>query len=360
LAVERLGRVNLVVGKNGVGKTTLLEALQLYGSPWPERVAHLILFTRDEVAGGGGTAPFPLVRSLFHGRDVGDEATAIIGPISDGAILPRMECTAKITPRREGFGEGWPASEGMRSFWPDLYWEVHFKTGKFKSHLGADGVTGYEGPDTSSKRLERDIGPPFLSSFGNERDSAEMARQWDRIALTDSETRALRVLQVISPVEALSFVDDPRMGRARLAKVRIAGLPKPVPLKVLGDGIVRMFQVAVALEYAAIAGGAESDTEPPRNVFPLLLIDEIEVGIHYSLHADLWRFIIGAARELGVQVFATTHSWDCIRGFQEAAAKDEQSDAVLIRLESGRGKSRAFVFGEEELAIVTREQIEVR
>ena len=207
---------------------------------------------------------------------------------------------------------------------------------------------------------QRDPGPPFLRGIQGGNEIAEVAWQWDRIGLTESEKRVLGVLQIVSPIEAISFVGEPQNVGGRVAKVRVAGSRKPIPLAVLGDGAVRMFQVAVALEYAAIAAGVESDSEPPRNVFPLLLIDEVEIGIHYSLHVDLWRFILKAARDLGVQVFATTHSWDCIQGFQQAAAEDDQDDAVLIRLESGKDKSRAFLFNEEELAVVTREQIEVR
>ena len=66
------------------------------------------------------------------------------------------------------------------------------------------------------------------------------------------------------------------------------------------------------------------------------------------------------ARRLSIQVFATTHSWDCIQGFQQVAQEDEQSDGFLVRLGRKQGNIVATVYNEEELAIVTREQIEVR
>jgi hypothetical protein len=61
-----------------------------------------------------------------------------------------------------------------------------------------------------------------------------------------------------------------------------------------------------------------------------------------------------------VQVFATTHSWDCIQAFQEAAANDPHEEAALIRLEARDGVTVPTIISEHDLAIVTREQIEVR
>ena len=45
-----------------------------------------------------------------------------------------------------------------------------------------------------------------------------------------------------------------------------------------------------------------------------LLIDEIDAGLHWTVMEDVWRLLIQVARKSGVQVFATTHSYDCIRG----------------------------------------------
>ncbi len=93
----------------------------------------------------------------------------------------------------------------------------------------------------------------------------------------------------------------------------------------------------------------------------VLVLDEIENGLHYSVLPEVWRFIFQVARRLNVQVFATTHSWDCIEAFQMAAAEDEQEEGVLVRLrQNSKGDVEAIVFDERRLAIITRDQIEVR
>ena len=92
----------------------------------------------------------------------------------------------------------------------------------------------------------------------------------------------------------------------------------------------------------------------------MLLIDEIENGIHYSIQQELWQLIFQLAHRLNVQVFATTHSWDCIEGFQKAAQEDVQEEGMVIRLSLKGEEVIATLFDERKLAIATREQIEVR
>jgi len=75
---------------------------------------------------------------------------------------------------------------------------------------------------------------------------------------------------------------------------------------------------------------------------------------------ELWQLILQIAYRLNVQVFATTHSWDCIKGFQEAAQEDKQNEGLLIRLESKKDDISVTLFDERRLAIATREEIEVR
>lgn len=96
----------------------------------------------------------------------------------------------------------------------------------------------------------------------------------------------------------------------------------------------------------------------------ILLIDEIENGLHYSVQPDLWQMIFETAKELDVQVFATTHSFDCIRAFQQAA-EESGAEGRLISLRRSKrededGKIVAVPYDEDTLKSVARSNIEVR
>ena len=127
--------------------------------------------------------------------------------------------------------------------------------------------------------------------------------------------------------------------------VRLTGYDRPVPLKSLGDGAVRLFGIALAI--ANSRGG-------------FLLVDEAENGIHHTAQYELWKFVLQMADANDVQVLATTHSWDCVRGFAYAAAEIGDAEGVLVRLDRDDSGLHAVEYSEEDLKVAADQSIEVR
>ena len=187
------------------------------------------------------------------------------------------------------------------------------------------------------------VGPGLLSNN-------VIARFWDNVALTDDEVHAVHALRLIfgTDVDRVAVIgDDQRVRgmRGRRVMVKLRSIAQPVPLKSLGDGALRMFGTALALANS-------------RDGF--LLIDEAENGIHYSVQHDYWRMILEFAQENNVQVIATTHSEDCVKGFARAAEENTEIEGLLVRLEKEPGMIRKFEYSEQELLIADEQQIEVR
>jgi ABC-type Mn2+/Zn2+ transport system ATPase subunit len=322
LDVERLGRANLLVGRNGSGKSSVLEALKLYATAGAASAFYEILRARDEIAAWRDSRSRPdvgqvffSVRQLFNGRvETGSPASIVVGPIKDERDRLLISLTVD-----GGHPQIKTERDGALSF-------LHML------QVG-DGVDGIE---------ETLLPHQYVSPNGL--GLSAMASLWDAVTLTDLEEEVLRAVRIISPaLERVSFVVNASHERVAMAKLR--NEPRPVPVKSLGDGVTRLLGIALALVSA-------------RHGF--LLIDEAENGIHFSAQADLWRLIFATAARLNVQVFATTHSWDCIQAFQEAAVNDSHEEAALIRLEARDGVTVPTIISEHDLSIVTREQIEVR
>lgn len=93
------------------------------------------------------------------------------------------------------------------------------------------------------------------------------------------------------------------------------GFDKRIPIQLMGDGLKKMLSVVVNMAMA-------------RN--GILLIDEIDNGLHYSSMPILWKAIVESAKMYNVQVFATTHNVESLRALNEIlesdAYKDIQSD----------------------------------
>jgi predicted ATPase len=184
----------------------------------------------------------------------------------------------------------------------------------------------------------------FVKATGVE--NARILRLWRNVHLFPLEDEVRAALQIVVPdVDRVSVTIDEETRPGPVPIVKLRDSDRPFPLRTMGDGMVRLFGIALALVNA-------------KDGF--LMIDEVENGLHYSVQPDVWRRIFRLASRLNVQVFATTHSWDCITGFQKAAAEAEGEDGVLVRLEEKQGKIVATCFDEGDLAVITQNDLEAR
>lgn len=118
----------------------------------------------------------------------------------------------------------------------------------------------------------------------------------------------------------------------------------------MGDGMVRILQLI--LKVFPAKGG-------------FLLIDEFENGLHYSVQKQVWSLLFDLAALLDIQVFATTHSWDCIESFSSVAVEKSNIEGILFRVGTSVRKSDrdcviATVFDESQLRGITQADVEVR
>lgn len=62
-----------------------------------------------------------------------------------------------------------------------------------------------------------------------------------------------------------------------------------------------------------------------------LFIDEIDNGIHYTQLKSMWKLIFEISQKTNCQVFATTHSKECIEAFNELNASDDGAYFELFK-----------------------------
>ena len=350
LSIPRLGRVTLLAGRNGVGKTTVLDAVRIYASRARFNVLSELLAGREEITErtdeDGARMPLFDGRALFHGRDTSGEARISIGP-RDGTDRLVIEVTSPSGEPRSGtevllgrlMGEG---TRVMKVTFRDSVQWLPPGPQPFPRELMRLLESGESElpPETCCESL----GPGLP-------DRGEVARLWDRITLTDDEERVIRAVNLATDEEAARVAvvgDGARSGQAPVGRrvvVRLKDHNHPVPLKSLGDGAVRLLGAALALANS-------------RDGF--LLIDEAENGIHHAVQRDFWRMVLQTAQDNNVQVLATTHGWDCVRGFAQAATELDAVEGVLVRLERRGDRTRAVEYPEEELIVAARQGIEVR
>lgn len=376
--VAKLGRVNLIVGKNNSGKSTVLEALRIYAGNAQRELLVEIAKSHDEtyqlaeVKFGDLNTAMPF-EDLFTGRRLPDDETEIVIGES-GNSLQALHIAYRInfdTDEVELVGgeipnvlHDFPDGDATKSQYIDLIRDrgsdfvtkreklILIKNKKTISIFLSDEFSTsrnyllHEGLDITPCSFT----PTQLVSID------ELAKEWDNIVGTEYEEIVKQALRIILPkFQNIYFVQNNKAallagGSQRTAKVKLPDLPRPVPLKSLGDGMIRILQLALKLVSAQ--GG-------------FLLIDELENGLHYSIQETVWAWLFEVAERLDIQVFATTHSWDCIENFTKVAIANETTEGIVFRMgksakNSNRGQIIATVFDKDSLYRMTQADIEIR
>jgi AAA15 family ATPase/GTPase len=339
--IDGLERVNLFVGNNNSGKTSLLEAIYLLVSKDKYGSLLEILAARGEI-----------IETTLSKKDSLHDSSSI--------LLSRQKLLTHVEPVQHIFYDHKLIPEHnieIVSDNKDCGVVENLVISYDDDHLYINvWLNQDENQDKQLFKLSENNTLPFsLYSLFKDKDNhiylsdkkeqiEQMMLIWNDIYMTDKEKKVVQALQILEPtIEQIGFLKHEDRSVARL---KIIGNDKPIPISSMGEGIYRILNLSMSLIKAENG---------------VLLIDEIETGLHYEAQTDMWHLILATAKELNVQVFATTHSWDCIAAYQEALSQvEDQSMGKLFRLDSKYGKLRAVEYNAEDLAIAIRKGIEVR
>ncbi len=93
----------------------------------------------------------------------------------------------------------------------------------------------------------------------------------------------------------------------------------------------------------------------------IILIDEIENGIHYTNLDKLWEIILTISKQQNVQVFATTHSKECIESYARVAEELEDKEITFFKLgKNQQGELKGMVYPYEWFVDSIAQEEEVR
>lgn len=341
LEVTGLGRVNLIVGRNAVGKTSVLEAISVVaeGMNAPRRLRAL-LDDRREYREARSPRDLPLIdwSRLFHGQPTDGLGDCTI---TLGGAVPRALHVSVVKGALDQSRGGTPSWDILPAS-SDLGEPLLRVRGNGER---LDALLDLFLGKSSSKSDRAWFDHRWLPARGL--DLMAMADMFDRLMLSESSEAILRTVRLVfDDIERIAFLSPggSKSPTERQPFVRRRGRNTSESLHSLGDGAVRLLNVALALLDASDG---------------VLLADEIENGLHYSVQPALWRLIFRLAAERDVQVFAATHSWDCIEAFQQAAA-EHPANGALVRIDRDESGHYATTYSEDELAAATKHSIEVR
>ncbi len=327
VSLDELRRVNLLVGGNDTGKTSVLEALILLlgdGSMLSELPS---LFRSNQSGGQPGNTQDDKENFwpwLFYDRNFTNQIQFIAKTDNNQTLT----LSTKFIPE-----SGYPnapkysalvrksGDEGEQAL-------VHFKTHSLD-------LTGQQSPkDIRVSRLSVRPSNPVFD-----------AEKYNQIALErEGEVRFERIMKEV----------EPRLKRLRYAKLPGTnsplvfvdiGLSRLVPSTQMGQAFNRLLHI-----YAEILTSKTN----------VLLIDEIENGIFSESLPLIWKGLFAVCEQQNVQIFATTHSRECVMAAHSAAKERDKDELSVQRLQIVNGKIEAVRLGAPHLEMASEMGLEVR
>jgi hypothetical protein len=340
--LEGLSPINIITGMNNVGKTVLLEAIFLLsGCENIELVIKINTF-RGISEFTGDTAKIREAMWLPLFKNLSTDAPIVLeGVLQDGSKLrSHIEVGREkyIVSQLKNSAGIEPTSRGLTQIWDRLlltFSRDNVETRKIYLLLDEKGVRIQPPP-------ARPIFPGyFISSYPplNPKEEAELFGQLDTVG---ESQKLVPILQILEPrLERLSVNIS-----AGIPMIHgDIGIGRMLPLPLMGDGIRRITKILLAIGNA------------PNGV---VLIDDLEFGIHHSNINKIWRTIFEAASRSGTQIFVTTHSYEWIRGAVDIFQESFIANLSLYRLERHNSKVEAISYDRESMSSAIKAELEVR
>ncbi len=334
LQVPSLRPVNLIVGRNSAGKTAFLEAIFIALGNSPQSVLRL---RRWRGMGEGAKITFErgsyeaLWKDLFYLYDQKSEIlielAGIAGPVRCLKVSYRQDQTLTL-----------PLGDR------DLD-EVNIAPVTFE-WVDATGNAIQVRPNITSQGLELPMGGPalpgaFFASFVIP-NAEENANRFSALSKINKERLFIESLQKEFPWIANISLEI-EAGTPQLFAT-ISGVEAKVPVANVSGGVNKLISILLAI------------ANMPKGI---ILVDEIENGFYYDRLTAIWSLLLRFSQEFNAQIFATTHSLECIRSLQPLLEDNPQSFS-FIRLQRKLNSVQAKVFSGKDLGRAIDQNIEVR
>lgn len=349
LDVSTLGRVNLIVGENNVGKTSLLEAVWLWAARGEWDVIRTIMTARNEdvvadpALWKSNSGELIGLTHLFSGYPVFSKEMKEIEIRISPVFSNKMLCFSLMTTSHA-------VKEKLLDrdkLWPNGDIACHTCLGISFEGIGVSLVTLLHGrPIEQESTIFKAMDPMRLPScfVPSGANHVSLDILWDKAQITNREQSVLEGLHILdSRIEKIFFIAQ---RDHRIPMCQLSGQTQPIPLRNLGGGVIRLLEILLSLVNTQNG---------------VLLIDEFENGLHYTIQPKAWEVIFRMADLLNVQVFATTHSEDAVRAFQQTAMQQENEKAgVILQLAKRKEKIIANSHFGRNLELMYRAEEDLR
>lgn len=351
--IPKLGRINLLTGKNNSGKTSVLEAIHLLmTTEHPAQTMTELQVMRGELSPTYEHQKYASeIKYFFHNRNISsNKAIKLSGSLDGHQKNFEVRIIPPDTKSDRTLAVDAVSGHLKNPDSPKILIKVHNVDGSVNTHEGilasGERILFQRQPLQSAVLQNSDSDLMMLTGL----DSQEAAYFYSQVVLKPEEDWVLEAIQIIEPriqriaprsVEVDILGSIPKTGFF----ARVSEVEEIIPLASMGDGLWCLLGIILVLVNAK---------------GKILLIDEIDLGLHYSVMVDLWKLVWKIAKELDIQVFATTHSRDCWEALGELIEAEEIYDNEIMIHRIDAKRDRSISYDTDKIVIAAEDQVEVR
>ncbi|MGI4834457.1 MAG: AAA family ATPase [Janthinobacterium lividum] len=206
-------------------------------------------------------------------------------------------------------------------------------------------------PSTQESRDYLEKGPAFIAG---PRNLTKILGTRNNFYSLNDELETLKVGKRDKELVQILRIFDTRISRIELLPsgqiYSDLGQKSLLPLNLMGEGLQRLLSILTSA--TSDAGG-------------MILVDEIDNGLHYSALRVLWNGILRTAKEYNVQIIATTHSAEALRHLtwvldEEENAGFREDVAAYTLIQADDDTVRSYRHDYEQLDYALDHGVEVR
>jgi AAA15 family ATPase/GTPase len=349
LSLREIPRITLIGGKNNVGKTSLLEAIFLFYDTANPGMLFRHLGWR------GLNVPLTDTESLFAPIFTGfDIKQTIVFEATVGIYKARMSIKSDPSPVSVDISN---SGDTVASLQTDTVATTSYRMNIHYEILDGtqDDVSIVIRRTPTNINIQFEPHPVNIVPVGMQNqvvffplhlrsDTNEDARRFGQLDIDRKIEGVVKFLQIIEPqLVGLTSVTLPQ-SPAIYADLKY--MQRKIPVALLGEGMSKLLSLILAIATAKDG---------------IVLIDEIDAGIHYTALPTVWEGIFRAAKDFNCQVLATTHSYECLQAAHDGAAKAGcEKDFSYLRLESSENNVVAKKYSHAVLGAALEQGWEVR
>jgi AAA15 family ATPase/GTPase len=351
--ISNLKRINLIAGKNNVGKTALLEALFIHAGSYNPNLTLSVNANR-----GIDRIPLKFIQRNETPWDLiffNFDSSKIIKFFGEGREftnrLIRLQVIEKDDPsllafRTEIESKLEESAKGMEILsWPDLFLELSYKEN------GEKEKNYFMFPAVEKERVLFKVvpqpppNPPQPGYYlwpSLKPNPSDIARGYAELDVKKEQKSFIKYLKIID-----SRLKDIKVGFIAEVPTLFGdiGIKPLIPFPLMGEGLDRLTKYLLTI-HSATNG--------------IVCLDEIENGFHHSVIQSVWKAIGKMASSVNAQVFASTHSFECIMAAHKAFKKEKPDLFGLFRLERINGIIKPIEYDTETLEAAIEIGLEVR